>query len=151
MRRTRQLISAIVVVMLLGALVTKPQVKADTANAPSLVISQLKITSGNGQFVTLYNPTDRLLDMSDYQLEYFNNYDLDKATSSRLISLSGLVPPHGYFMVNDSALLLCYQLTVDSVSLGLSSTAGMIEVLAFNQASSGGSVVPTLEDYFGWA
>jgi hypothetical protein len=124
---------------------------ADMANVPSLVISQLKITSGNGQFVTLYNPSNAAIDMSKYQLEYFNSYDLSKATSSRLISLSGTVPPHGYYMVNDSALMLCYQLTVDSVSLGLSSTAGMVEVLAFSQLSPGGSVVPVLQDYVGWS
>jgi len=89
--------------------------------------------------------------MSKYQLQYFNNYDLGKATSSKLIGLSGIVPPHGYYMVNDGALTLCYQLMVDSVSLGLSSTAGLVEVLAFNQASPGGSATPTLEDYVGWS
>jgi hypothetical protein len=126
-------------------------VQADPANVPSLVISQVKITSGNGQFVTLYNTTNSAVDLNKYQLEYFNSYDLSKATSSKLIALSGMVPPHGYYLVNDSALLLCYQLTVDSVSLGLSSTAGLIELLGFNQASPGGSVVPALQDYVGWS
>lgn len=125
--------------------------QAEAADAPSLVISQLKITSSNGQFVTLYNTTDSELDMSRYQLEYFNHYDLSKATSSRLIALSGTVPPHGYFMVNDDALLLCYRLTVDSTSLGLSSTAGLVEVLGFNQAGPGGSVTPMLQDHVGWS
>jgi hypothetical protein len=125
--------------------------KADTASVPSLVISQLKITSSSGQFITLYNSTSAALDMSKYQLEYFNNYDLSKATSSKLIGLSGVVPPHGYFMVNDGSLLLCYQLTVDSVSLGLSSTAGLVEVLGFNQAGPGGAVNPSLQDYVGWS
>jgi len=124
---------------------------ADAANAPSLVISQLKITSSNGQFITLYNSTGLTLDMSKYQLEYFNSYDLSKATSSRLISLSGTVPPHGYFMVNDGVYTLCYQLSVDSVSLGLSSTAGLVEVVAFDQSTPGGSVSPTLQDYVGWS
>lgn len=124
---------------------------ADAANAPSLVISQLKITSSNGQFVTLYNPTDTELDMSHYQLEYFNNYDLGKATSSRLIALSGTVPPHGYFMVNDDALLLCYRLTVDSVSLGFSSTAGFVEVLSSEQSGPGRAITPVLQDYVGWS
>lgn len=126
-------------------------IRADAADTPSLTISQLKITSSNGQFITLYNATDTALDMSKYQLEYFNNYDLGKATSSRLIALSGIVPPHGYFMVNDSALLLCYQLTINSVSLGLSSTAGLVEVLAFSQSSPGGPVSPVLQDYVGWS
>lgn len=124
---------------------------AENANAPSLVISQLKITSSNGQFITLYNSTNSALDMSKYQLQYFNHYDLSKASSSKLIALSGIVPPHGYFMVNDASLLLCYRLSIESVSLGLSSTAGMVEVLAFNQTSPGSSVVPVLQDYVGWS
>ncbi len=126
-------------------------IRADAADTPSLTISQLKITSSNGQFITLYNATDTALDMSKYQLEYFNHYDLSKATSSKLIALSGIVPPHGYFMVNDSALLLCYQLTINSVSLGLSSTAGLVEILAFNQSNPGSSVSPVLQDYVGWS
>ncbi len=125
--------------------------KVTAADAPSLVISQLKITSSNGQFITLYNATDAELDMSKYQLEYFNNYDLGKATSSKLIPLTGVVPPHGYYMVNDDALRLCYQLTVDSTSLGWSSTAGLVEVFGYNQSGPGGSVVPILQDYVSWS
>lgn len=143
------MITAIVLCGLLVARTTPA--RADMADDPSLTISQLKITSSNGQFITLYNATDTALDMSKYQLEYFNSYDLSKATSSKLIALSGTVPPHGYFMVNDSSLLLCYQLTVDSVSLGLSSTAGLVEVLAFSQANPGSPVTPALQDYVGWS
>ncbi len=154
MRRIQHLLPAITIaVVLCGWLVIgrDTPARADTASAPSLTISQLKITSSNGQFITLYNASNTALDMSKYQLEYFNNYDVSKATSSRLIALSGTVPPHGYFMVNDDALLLCYQLTVDSISLGLSSTAGLVELLAYNQASPGGSVAPVVQDYVGWS
>ena len=126
-------------------------VAADTASAPSLAISQFKITSSNGQFITLYNSTDAALDMSKYQLEYFNHYDLTKATSSRLISLSGTLPPHGYYMINDSSLLLCYQLTIDSQSLGLSSTAGMIQIMSQSQPSPGSGVVQVMQDYVAWS
>jgi hypothetical protein len=154
MRRISQLLTALIITTLLSGaatVITMFPAQADTANVPSLVISQLKITSSNGQFITLYNPTMTTLDMSKYQLEYFNNYDLTKATSSKLIALSGTVPPHGYFVVNDDTLLLCYQLTVDSVSLDLSSTAGLVEVLSFSQTSAGGSVTPALQDYVGWS
>ena len=133
--------------LLAGLPVSQPvTVRAEPANNPSLIISQLKITSKDGQFITLYNATDSALDMSKYRLEYFNSYDLAQATSVRLIALSGTVPPHGYFMVNDDALLLCYRLTIDSVSLGLSSTAGRVEVLDF-----GGPALPILQDYVGWS
>ncbi|HVV25694.1 MAG TPA: lamin tail domain-containing protein [Candidatus Saccharimonadales bacterium] len=123
----------------------------DAASGPSLVISQVKITSSNGQFVTFYNTTDQALDMSKYQVEYFNNYDLSKATSSKLIALSGSVPPHGYYMLNDDSLLLCYQMAVDSASLDFSSTAGLIEVLGFDQVAPGALVAPNLQDYVGWS
>jgi hypothetical protein len=125
--------------------------RAEMAGAPSLIISQLKITSSNGQFVTLYNATDHALDMGKYQLQYFNNYDLTKATSSRMIALAGTLPPHSYYMVNDDSLVLCYQMTVSSVSLGLSSTAGMVQVLGLEQHASGGAVTPVLQDYVGWS
>jgi hypothetical protein len=154
MWRRQRIIGAVFLGSILGVwslMGWQAAVQADSANAPSLVISQFKITSSNGQFITLYNPTSTTLDMSKYQLEYFNSYDLGKATSSKLIALTGSLPPHGYFMVNDGALLLCYQLTVDSVSLGLSATAGLVEVLAFNQASPGSSVTPILQDYIGWS
>lgn len=156
MRRTKRLTKNTITAILL-LVVSAAQIRAvgvvaaDSANAPSLVISQFKITSSNGQFITLYNTTDTTLDMSKYQLEYFNSYDLSKATSSKLISLTGTVPPHGYFRVNDDSLLLCYRQTVDSVSLGVSSTAGLIEVLAYNQAMPGNSVTPVLQDFVGWS
>ncbi len=145
--------TAITVFVLCGLVVAcrVVPVQADTATTPSLVVSQLKISSSDGQFVTLFNTTSTTLDMSKYQLEYFNNYDLSKATSSRLIALSGMVPPHSYYMVNDSALLLCYKLSINSVSLGFSSTAGLVQVLALQQSSPGGSVGSVMQDYVGWS
>ena len=151
MRRTRAIsltATAAMFVLLFGRSMSAT---ADMASAPSLAISQFKITSSNGQFITLYNSTDTALDMSKYQLEYFNNYDLTKATSSRLISLSGTLPPHGYYMVNDSSLLLCYQLTIDSQSLGFSSTSGMIQVMSHSQPSPGAGVAQVLQDFVGWS
>lgn len=154
MRRIKPLLAITTSAVLLGSLVvvsTRLPAVADTANAPSLIISQFKITSSNGQFVSLYNPSNTTLDMSKYQLEYFNHYDLSKATSSKLIALSGSVPPHGYFMVNDSSLQLCYQMMINSASLGFSSTAGFIEILSYAQTNPGGSVTPVLQDYVGWS
>jgi len=153
MRRIQRILSAgpVIAAAILLASGLPASARADTADVPSLVISQLKVTSSNGQFVTLYNSTDTPLDMSKYRLEYFNNYDLGKATSSKLIVLSGSVPPHGYFMVNDSSLLLCYQVVVDSVSLDMSSTAGTVEVVDFGQSGAGPSKLPVLQDVVGWS
>jgi len=71
-RRIKQPFSSIAAALLLGWLsFVLPQVAADRASSPSLAVSQLKITSSNGQFITLYNATSSALDMSKYQLEYF--------------------------------------------------------------------------------
>lgn len=151
LRQLAQLFGILLAALMLSGISKSPLAGADSTAAPNPVISQLKMTSSNGQFITLYNSSSNSLDMGRYELEYFNSYDLSKATSSKLIALSGTVPAHGYFMVNDSSLLLCYQLTVDSVSLGLSSTAGMVELLALNQTSPGASVTPQLLDYVAWS
>jgi hypothetical protein len=141
----------VAVIMLGGLLAVLPGPVAAATDDSSLVISRFKVTSRDGQFVTLYNTTDSAIDMGKYRLEYFNSYDLDKATSSKLIALSGTVPPHGYYMISDAALLLCYELTVDSVSLGFSSTAGMVQVVSLTQDGPGGSAVPRLQDYAAWS
>lgn len=117
---------------------------------PQLIITQLKITSGNGQFITLYNNTDSSLDLSTIQLQYYNNFDLLKATSGKLINLAGNVPAHGYVVVNDGPLQACYQMAVDSVSLGLSTTSGIVQVAHFSGTSSP-QVSSILDDYVGWS
>lgn len=125
--------------------------QAESANAPSLVISHLKITSSNGQFVVLYNTTDVAIDASKYQLEYFNSYDIGKATTSKLVALEGIVPPHGHFMVSDGSTVLCFQMTVDAATLGFASTAGLVELLKFNQSLPGAMVSSTVQDFVGWS
>lgn len=126
-------------------------VAADAANIPSLTISQLKITSSDGQFVRLYNQSDQTLDMTRFRLEYFNHYDLSKSTSSRSIALSGTVPPHGYYLISDSVEPLCYQQVVNASSLGFSSTAGIVQISGQSQLAVGGAVQPVLHDAVSWS
>src|ERR1700760_4074924 len=126
----------------------KPAESASTG--PQIIIAQLKITSSNGQFITLYNNTDSAIDLSTVQLQYFNSYDLLKATSGKLISLTGKVPARGYVVVDDGPMQACYQMTVNSVSLGLSSTAGFVQVAHF-AGSTSPQVVSILDDYIGWS
>jgi len=154
MRRINQILKNLVLATMLCSLIgamPASLASADTTSIPSLVISQLKITSSNGQLIVLYNATGNGLDISKYQLEYFNSYDLTKATSSRLIALSGTLAPHSYYIVSDDTQPLCYSAVVSSMSLGFSSTAGYLEVLGINQATPGSSVAPSLEDYVGWS
>ena len=85
----------------------------------------------------LYNATDQTIDMAKVQLVYYNHYNLANATSSKIIGLSGTLPAHGYYLVNDGPLTLCYRMLINSVSLGLSSTAGHVEVQRLSQATMG--------------
>jgi hypothetical protein len=107
-------------------------VQALTQTTPSatILIGQIKITSSNGQFISLYNNTAAEIDMSTVQLAYYNYYDLNstKLTSSRYIPLSGKLASHSYYMVSDGAMTICYKMTVNAMSLGFSSTAGTVQV-----------------------
>lgn len=133
-----------------GLLARSGSLVKSAAPTPQLIIAQLKITSSNGQFITLYNNTASTIDLSSVLLQYFNNYDLLKATSGKLISLSGKVPAHGYFVVNDGPLQACYQMVVDSVSLSLASTSGMLQISHFSSTTSPQSI-GLLDDYVGWS
>ncbi len=126
-------------------------VYAQEAVEPELLISHFKITSSNGQFVELYNNSDTAIDLATVQIAYYNNYDLTKATSSKQIALSGILDPGGYFILNDSALTLCYRMMLSSQSLGFSSTAGMVQVLRLSQARPGGPVTNVLVDNVAWS
>lgn len=154
MRRTNHIIvtsCAVLAIVITALQFVITTVHADATNAPSLVISHLKITSSSGQFVTLYNASNAAIDTAKYQLVYFNNYDVSKATASKLVALSGVVPPHGYALVSDATAQLCYQMTVMSVSLGFSSTAGFVELQTLNQTFVGGPITTTTLDYVGWS
>jgi len=104
--------------------------QASAIPSGTILIGQIKITSSNGQFVSLYNNTSADIDMSTVQLAYYNYYDLtsSKLTSSRFIPLSGKLPSHSYYMVSDGALLICYKMIVNAQSLGFSSTAGTLQI-----------------------
>lgn len=118
---------------------------------PQILIGQVKITSSNGQFITLYNNSDETIDMASVQLAYFNNFDLSKSTSNKFISLSGKLAPGNYYLVSDGALFVCYKMTVNAVSLGFSTTAGMVQVLRLVQTTPGGLVTSSLVDSVAWS
>lgn len=100
---------------------------------PELFISQFKIGGSGNQFVEIYNNTDAPVNMSEIQLAYANHYDLAKVSSSKLVSLTGELGPGEYFIVNDSALTVCYRALVANASLGFNNTNGMVQLLRFEQ------------------
>lgn len=141
------------IVTLFVGIALVPIKTAVAAGAPQLVISQFKVTTSDGQFFTLYNPSaSNSVNLSGFELEYFNNNDLTQATSSKLIPLSGTLAPQSYYMLSDGASAICYQMTVDTVSLGFSTTSGFAEVLQLPQQTTAGDLIlPTVTDYVGWS
>ncbi|MDB5182544.1 MAG: Non specific extracellular endonuclease cleaving [Candidatus Saccharibacteria bacterium] len=133
MRFLRRVLSlAAVAIIATYGLFSFGHVRALSQSTPSaaILIGQIKITSSNGQFVSLYNNTGADIDMSTVQLAYYNYYDLNstKLTSSRYIPLSGKLASHNYYMVSDGAMTICYKMMVNAMSLGFSSTAGTVQV-----------------------
>lgn len=118
---------------------------------PDLLVSSFKVTSSSGQFFELYNNGTEPVDMAQVQLAYYNHYDVQKATSSKLVSLSGSLAPGGYYLVNDSAVNLCYQTMVASASLSFSSTAGLVQVHRLSQSEAGGPISSVISDSVAWS
>lgn len=145
----KRLVSVISALTILCYLLFLPAL-VNASNEPDLVISQFKITSNDGQFFMLYNTTDQTIDMGLVQLVYYNSYNLSAATSSKIIQLSGQLEPKSYYLVNDGPLTLCYRMIVNSVSLGLSSTAGAVQVQRLTQNNPGSAVTSQLQDYVSW-
>src|SRR5690349_3864759 len=130
---------------LLGLLVAAPVLCVRTVQAaavPQLVISQFKITSSGGQFVTLYNQSSTLVDLAQYEFDYINSSN--KLTN---IPMSGQLAAHSYYMLSDDQLRLCYQMTTNSVSLGFATTSGTIQIWQM----SADKMTKQLQDSVTWA
>ncbi len=125
-------------------------ISAQNASVPELHVNRFKISADN-QYIELYNRDNTPVDMTKVQLAYYNNYDVSKATTSKLISLTGELAPASYYLVNDSSLTLCYQTMVASASLGLSTTAGLVQVIYLNQTEPGGPFVSHVLDSIAWS
>ncbi|HSX15937.1 MAG TPA: lamin tail domain-containing protein, partial [Candidatus Saccharimonadales bacterium] len=130
---------------LLLAVVMAPIASVDSVfatGAPSLVISQFKLTSSAGQFVTLYNQTNAALDLGQYEVDYINSSN--KLTN---VPISGQLPAHGFYLLSDDQVRICYQVTLSSVSLGFSTTSGTLQIWQV----SADKTVKQLQDTVTWA
>lgn len=125
-------------------------VKAQPVDSPAVVINRFKVISGD-QYVELKNISDAPVDMSNVRLIYYNKYDLSEASSSKLISMTGELPAGGYYLLNDSTQLMCYQSMVASASLSFATGSGRIQLM---QLTPTGDVASPLEfmmlDEAGW-
>lgn len=150
MKRVRFQIGAVGFVLIAALVVAAIPTRVSLAgNSPVLSITRFRVST-SGQYFELKSGEESV-DMSRVQLAYYNHYDLTKATSSKLVSLSGQLEPNAFYLVNDSALTLCYQQTVASASLSFSSTAGMVQVLYLHQTEVGGQFTSTVLDSVAWS
>lgn len=119
-----------------------PVLADTTAAVPSLTNSQLKVTSSHSQFVTLYNPTSSVLNMSNYQLEYFNSSPL---RLRRCRFTHGCLPwlvASRYYTVYMSTEKI-WQTTCDSAEKSLAMAASI------GQNLRGGEVIELVSDLGG--
>lgn len=116
----------------------------------TLEFTKFKIVTGS-QFFEIKNTGEEEMSLNGIQLVYYNNYNVDSASSSKMISLSGLLQPGEYYLVNDSNIKLCYRTMVASASLGFSTTSGMVQLIAFKQDTIGGPFVSEVLDSVAWS
>lgn len=125
------------------------QVPEVSAVSPDIIISQIKVTT-SGQFITLYNNTNQSINMSTVAVQYFNHYLLSNATSSKTISLDGTLPAHGYYMVNDGPVVMCYQMSITSASMSFSTKNGLVQIVRLSQQANG-NVSNETQDFVSWS
>ena len=90
---------------------------------PDLSIDQIKITADN-QFVTLNNSGAVPADLGAYELVYFNA----EGKPSKTFTFTGTMGPGGYYMLSDGLASVCWQMQIEAISLGFSTTGGSLQL-----------------------
>lgn len=139
---------ALVSTVLAGYLLWPASSSANAAVSPDLVIAQAKVTT-SGQLISLYNNSTETIDMSSVVLQYFNNYQLAEATSTKTIQLSGNLPARSYYTINDGPLTLCYKTMIHSASMGFSTKSGLVQVVRLSQSANG--IDFSAQDFVAWS
>lgn len=98
---------------------------------PDLRLEQIKITSDD-QFVTIANQAAVSVDLSRYELVYFNADNKPTKT----FTFSGSLAAGSYYVMSDALMTICYGMQVDAVSLDLSTTAGTLQLWKYDDAAS---------------
>jgi len=125
-------------VLTLPVFVAVPIAHAQTV--PVLRIEQLKITTDD-QFVAIANHSADPMELSSYELVYFNSDNKPTKT----FTFSGSIPADSYYVMSDALLTICHNMQVDAVSLGFSTTAGSLQLWKYNSISN-----KTLESSVTW-
>jgi hypothetical protein len=121
---------------------------ADTPLAKDLAISELKVTGD--EFVVLHNTTNTNLQLNDFWLQYFNDFDLSRTTSATSFQLPSVwLRPGQEIMLSSGTAAVCGPVWASKLSLTLKDSAGMLQVLNLDQA--GGIVGYKPQDQVSWS
>lgn len=129
-----------------------PGVRANelAADAPELFIQSVRIR-GN-EFIMLQNASAEPLQLEQYKLHYFNHFDANAATTSKLLSLSSaMLPPGASFMMSDEPVYACESMIVSGESLGFTDSNGLLQLVKQVQNDKGGPIHFEVVDNFAWS
>ena len=122
---------------------------ADVPLAKELTISQLKITGD--EFIILHNTTSANLQLANFWLQYFNDFDLThQGVTNSLVQLpSVILQPGQEIMLTVGTAASCGPVWVSKLSFSPKDSAGMIQVINLSQSS--GIVGYKPEDQVSWS
>ena len=121
---------------------------ADTPLAKELTINQIKLTGD--EFLVLRNATNANLQLNNYWLQYFNDFDLSRTSSASSSQLPAvwLQPGQGIMLAVGTAAA-CGPVWISKLPFSLKDSAGMLQIL--NLSQTGGIIGYKPEDQVSWS
>jgi hypothetical protein len=132
-----------------GLVIFGSSILADNVVSKELTISQIKITGD--EFVVLHNNTNTNLQLGNFWLQYYNDFNILNAgisNSSMQLPAVTLLPGQE-ILLSVGAAANCGQVWVSKLSFSLKDSAGLLQVVGISQA--GGLVGYKSEDQVSWS
>lgn len=124
-------------------------VKADNPMAKELTINQIKITGD--EFIILHNATPRNVNLGNYWLEYFNDFNLANQgisnTSQQLPTV--ILQPDQEILLAVGTAASCGPVWFSKLSFSFKDSAGLLQIVGISQNS--GLVSYKTQDQVSWS
>ncbi|MEX0881366.1 MAG: lamin tail domain-containing protein [Candidatus Saccharimonadales bacterium] len=121
---------------------------ADTPLAKELTVGQIKITGD--EFLVLRNATNTNLQLNNYWLQYFNDFDLARTSSASSSQLPAVwLQPGQEIMLAVGTAAACGPVWVSKLPFSFKDSAGMLQIL--NLSQTGGIIGYKPEDQVSWS
>lgn len=121
---------------------------ADTPLAKELTVKQIKLTGD--EFIILGNATNTNLLLNNYWLQYFNDFDLARTTSTSSSQLPDVwLQPGQEIMLAVGTAATCGPVWVSKLPFSFKDSAGMLQIL--NLSQTGGIIGYKPEDQVSWS